>query len=266
MDAATAMPVLAGYRIEKAISSGNSFLAVGPGQKRVVLKPLDPDCLLRGQLHPMVHDRLARVRELAHLGVAHLYTVERDGDRAFLVWQWVEGTPLEQFLRDPPQGRYALPVLARDLVLSVESLHALGIVHGAIHLDNIIVTPSGGICLTHISPLLFTDFEVDLDALRPILEEMGCAPVLHNLPGGKTALRELVIRLVSFAKGEVAGRGRTAAVSVDEGRRSVLALIGAAVAAGIGLGVALVFWRRAKDVLWQRPRSTPGTPEGGNGP
>jgi aminoglycoside phosphotransferase (APT) family kinase protein len=212
----------------------------------------------------MVHDRLARVRELAHLGVAHLYTVERDADRAFLVWQWIEGTPLDELLQNPPQGRHALPALARDLVLNVESLHALGIVHGAIHPRNIIVTPAGGICLTHISPLLYTDPEVDLDALRPILQEMGCAPVLHNLPEGKPALRELAIRLVSFAKGEVTGLSRAAAVSVDEGRRSALALIAAALVAGVGLVVAIVFWWRAKNTLRARPG--PGTPEGGLGP
>ena len=40
---------------------------------------MDHDCLLRGQLHPSIRERLSRVRELAHGGVANLYGVGRDG-------------------------------------------------------------------------------------------------------------------------------------------------------------------------------------------
>ena len=88
---------IGGYRIERELGEG-SLLASESNGRRVVLKMLEEDCLLKGALHPMIKDRLGRVRELAHLGVANLHGAERDGERAFLVWEFVEGITLEQYL------------------------------------------------------------------------------------------------------------------------------------------------------------------------
>src|SRR4051794_36900818 len=85
------------YRVERELGEG-SFLACESNGRRVVLKMLEGDCLLKGQLHPMIHGRLGRVRELAHLGVANLQGAEKEGERAFLVWEFVEGITLEEYL------------------------------------------------------------------------------------------------------------------------------------------------------------------------
>src|ERR1041384_4172654 len=122
---------IGGYRILRTLSAGHSFLAEETGGQRVVLKVLDEDCLLRGQLHPNIHDRLERVRELAHPKVANLHSVERMGATAYLVWEYLEGQSLETYASSH-LTQELLP-LARQLVLAVEALHALGIVHGAIH-------------------------------------------------------------------------------------------------------------------------------------
>src|SRR5262245_13863704 len=85
---------ICGYRIVKVLSPDRCFLAVsttGGGGRRVVLKQLEQDCLLRGQLHPSIKERLARVRELAHLSIANLYSVEKENEDAYLVWEFIEG-------------------------------------------------------------------------------------------------------------------------------------------------------------------------------
>src|SRR5687768_2754204 len=160
------------YRIEKELGASSS-LAMAAGGRRVVLKTLDADCLLKGQLHPMIKDRLGRVRELAHLGVANLHGAERDGERAFLVWEYVEGKTLSEYLADAKLDKARLAQLAQQIVLHVESLHSLGIVHGGLHERNIIVTPSGEVRLTHVSPLLYHEETVDLSALQVVIREMG---------------------------------------------------------------------------------------------
>jgi hypothetical protein len=71
---------IGGYDVLSTLCAGKSWLAVaggagGAGGRSVVLKALDQDCLWKGQLHPNVKDRLGRVRELAHSGVANLYGV-----------------------------------------------------------------------------------------------------------------------------------------------------------------------------------------------
>src|SRR6476661_407038 len=103
------------YRVDRALGEG-SLLASESNGRRVVLKMLEPDCLLKGQLHPMIKDRLGRVRELAHLGVANLQGAERDGERAFLVWEFVEGITLEEYLFEYEPERSRLVEMATQLL------------------------------------------------------------------------------------------------------------------------------------------------------
>src|SRR5271168_2717735 len=84
------------YRIARTLSADRTYLALAPGDRQVVVKIMEQDCLLRGQLHPSIRERLARVRELAHRGVANLFGVERCDDRVFAVWEYVDGQPVDQ--------------------------------------------------------------------------------------------------------------------------------------------------------------------------
>src|SRR5881394_1545887 len=90
------LPEIGGYRVTAALLPDQSWLAEAAGGRRVVLKTLDEDCLWKGQLHPNIRDRLGRVRELAHVGVANLYGVEREAGLTYLVWEYVEGRTLAE--------------------------------------------------------------------------------------------------------------------------------------------------------------------------
>jgi hypothetical protein len=221
------------YRIERELGEG-SFLAAESNGRRVVLKMLEGDCLLKGQLHPMIKDRLGRVRELAHLGVANLQGAERDGERAFLVWEFVEGITLEQYLFEYEPERARLVEMAWQLLMHVEALHALGIVHGGIHWRNVIVRPEGGVMLTHVSPLLYQEERVDVEAVREVMGEMGFEV------GEATSLKEMaeVIRPREETEGT-----HSEPESEHLGR---WALIGAIVAALVGAGVAWMIWKNAE--------------------
>ena len=137
------------------------------GGRRVVLKRLDDDCLLDGQLHPSIRLRLERVRELPVRGVANLLGVERGSDGvANLVWEFVPGTPLAE-VRSADWVK-----LSREVVLAVQSLHAAGIVHGAIHGGNVILDDVGAVHLTHVSPLLYTDPDNDVVDVIAMLDAL----------------------------------------------------------------------------------------------
>ena len=47
-------------------------------------KPLSDDCLLGGELHPSIAERLARVRELPVSSIANFYGVSRDEQAVWL--------------------------------------------------------------------------------------------------------------------------------------------------------------------------------------
>jgi serine/threonine protein kinase len=163
---------IAGYRVVRRLGE-SSFLCLAAGDRHVVLKSLDEDCVIRGKLHPNIKDRLGRVRELAHGGVANLYGIEKDEvGVAWLVWEYVDGQTLAEFVSTKPTLP-ALCVVAREMLLAVESLHGRGIVHGAIHERNVIVEGSRLVRLTHVSPLLYTEPADDETAVLEMLERIG---------------------------------------------------------------------------------------------
>lgn len=162
------------YRLAQTLSPDRTFLALDAEGRQVVLKMLDEDCLLRGKLHPDIHDRLARVRELADTSVANLYGVERDGNRVFAVWEYLQGKTFGQRVAEMPSAS-ELVTLARELSLAVESMHALGIVHGRIHAGNVIIDAHNRIRLTHVSPLLYDNQASDLHDVANLVIDAGKA-------------------------------------------------------------------------------------------
>lgn len=171
---------LGDYRIVRELLPRRSLLVQDAHGHRLVLKHLSGDCMLADQLHPNIRQRLARVRELADLRLASLRGVERIDGLAYLVWEYIEGEPLAD------RTDAVSPSLLRDIALAVESLHAHGLVHGAIHARNVILTRDRRIRLTHVSPLLYDDPRDDALATIQMFESL-----MRNHPWGQP-LHELL--------------------------------------------------------------------------
>src|SRR5690348_7659517 len=248
------------YRVVRSLARQKSFVAIDEAGRRVVLKLLDPDCLLDNQLHPSIHDRLARVRELAQANVANLYGVERDLDLVFMVWEYVDATSLVEYASSPDLSDADLIKLMRELALAIESLHARGIVHGAIHDGNVFVDSDGNVRLTDISPLLYHDPAVDERAVIELTREAARARTpmsdaivqsLEALDAQHTKLRELTDVLAALAKPDNPGR-----IAIDErpGRLRLRTIITALLVAMFG--IASVFVVRTA-ILKQIRKSSP---------
>src|SRR5262249_5668254 len=148
--------------------------------------------------------------------------------------------------------------VARALVHHVESLHALGIVHGALHERNVIVERDGGVRLTHVSPLLHSDPDQDVAALLRLLRLLGFSAALERLPSGQPVQLHAVRAALGawsklrFAEGDSgqssssAQPGASATAQTEEENRwrraSLLAALAVALA---GAAIAFVLWRLA---------------------
>lgn len=241
---------LCGCTVDCALSEANhTYLAIGPGGRGVVIKKLDPDCLWKGGLHPSVKDRLARVRELAHPGVANLLSVTLEDRDALAMWEYIEGTPFDQYFADSSRSTRELISLARELILTVELLHAQGIVHGALIGGNIIVTPSGAVRLTHVSPLLYTDYAVDTQSILSLLEQVIEERGEQDSPLGRAlratrdhhlTLRVMGTKIANLLDVRAAATDRSSAEPAPAPRRR--ALLGASLAAALGLATACGIW------------------------
>ncbi len=246
---------IAGYRVAQQLGDA-SQLCLAAGDRRVVLKPLDAECVINGKLHPSVKDRLGRVRELAHGGVANLYCVEKDAHgHVWLVWEYVTGETLADFIASQPTPR-ELCVVLREALLAIETIHGHGIVHGAIHERNIIVDSSRQVRLTHVSPHLYTDTGEDELSVVEMMERLGSPPydtialaatqsresadVLRTIRGKLAAMIDLRESPVSSTPTVVI---ETNSASEKRSRRwpvlaaMVVLLVGAALTYGIAKGV-----------------------------
>jgi tRNA A-37 threonylcarbamoyl transferase component Bud32 len=228
---------IGGYEVLRTLVPEQSWLAAAAGGRKVVLKTLDDDCLWKGQLHPSIKDRLARVRELAHVGVANLYGVERDAGLTYLVWEYVEGETLAEYAGSPRCEKRECRRLARELVLAVEMLHARGIVHGAIKASNVILDRDGRVVLTHVSPLLYTDPAEDVAALADTLRDLApddeaLKQVLAEAGEGEISLRRLATRMGALVESREA-EGAVGEADRQEGKAIRRRALLGAYAAGV---------------------------------
>lgn len=139
--------------------------------RRTILKPLDEDCLLDGELHPSIALRLNRVREIPSTVVANLHGVERIDGRPHLVWEFVPGRTLESVMDS--MSPKELAAVRSELLVALQAMHSLGLVHGAVHPRNVIIAPDGQVKLTHVSALLYTDPREDLAAMETMFDALG---------------------------------------------------------------------------------------------
>ena len=250
-DSAPTPAELCGYAVRKALTPDHSYLAVGPGGRPVVLKKVDEDCLLRGKLHPSIKERLSRVRELAHGGVANLYAVDRDEKNAYLIWEYVPGRTFDEYVEAPARTPRDLLLLARELILSVNSLHMQGIVHGGLVGSNVIVNDDGLVRLTHISPLLYTDMSVDVDSVRLLLEHAVESRGETALPLGQLVaeanrdrmqLRQLGAKVGALLESRESPPEPSAQITEERHirRRTILAAV---VVAVLGVAIGYGVWR-----------------------
>jgi tRNA A-37 threonylcarbamoyl transferase component Bud32 len=100
----------------------------------------------------------------------------------------VEGRTLEEI--DSPQRQK----VASDVRLVVERLHSHGLVHGALHPRNMIIDDRGRVHLTHLSPLLHSDFEKDAAVLDALFE--SASPLTPTVAGRERGPEALSTRAV----------------------------------------------------------------------
>jgi serine/threonine protein kinase len=241
---------LCGYSVAATLAAAKTYLAIGPCGRGLVLKKLDEECLLRGQLHPNIRERLTRVREVPHGGIANLHGIGADPHGPYLIWEHVAGVPFDQFAAAPGRSPREVAVAARGLAQATASLHLRGIVHGALVAGNILVDAGGAIRLTHVSPLLYTDTSVDAESVLALLwyviEQRGetDAPLGRLIAAAraqKLGLRDLGSRLAAFIESRDADEP-TALPDPAANAPRRWALLGAAVVAFFGLAVAGGIW------------------------
>jgi hypothetical protein len=216
--------------------SPDTFLCRADDGCAVVLKRLEDDCLHDNRLHPRIRDRLARVQGVAHPRLATLRGVERAAGVPFLVWSFVAGQPVAD-LCDVDESSAA--TIFRAIVAAARTLHARGLVHGAIHPGNVIRTDTGDIWLTHVSPYLYDDPAADVAGVAATIESIaekspGLQLPWDSVPADLEEMDALLTRMGAPA-GDEQVRAEERAARPSRVRWILVAAVITTVAAGFGM-------------------------------
>jgi eukaryotic-like serine/threonine-protein kinase len=90
------------------------------------------------------------VSAVMHPSLARVWDAVDDGDRAYVVSEWVTGTPFTALLRDGAlEADSAAGTVAR-VADGVAAAHAAGVAFGGVHPDHVVVTGSGEVKLAQV--------------------------------------------------------------------------------------------------------------------
>ena len=137
---------LGSYRLLSRINRdelGDRFEAIHRQLGRKVVIQIFPSAIGEdAQMRQRVLKVIQQLTELDHRALVHVYDVDQEGGRYFVVTEFIQSKPLS----DLPRGNLDGKMLARiieDLLHGVLHAHTEGIAHGSIIQENILVTPTG---------------------------------------------------------------------------------------------------------------------------
>ncbi|MCA9581770.1 MAG: serine/threonine protein kinase [Myxococcales bacterium] len=113
----------------------------------VAVKVLADAIIERPDLMEKVRRQVTKARSIVHPNVCRIYDVNRDGDTHFLVMEYVPGQTLDQEMRGGISADIARTRFLQ-LLDALQSIHAAGLVHGALHPTHIRVRHDGRLVVT----------------------------------------------------------------------------------------------------------------------
>jgi len=90
------------------------------------------------------------VSTIVHPALARVYDAVDEGGRAYVVSEWVTGTPFTALLRDGALDPDAAAATVARVADGVAAAHATGVAFGGVHPDHVVVTPDGGVKLAQV--------------------------------------------------------------------------------------------------------------------
>lgn len=135
------------YPIEREIGRGGMgivYLARDEELDRAVAIKVLPDSVSDDPVRLARFDREARMLgALNHPNIAAIYGIEQDGDRRFLVLEYVAGPTLAEVLGNGPLPLDDALQIGQRIAAALEAAHESGIIHRDLKPANVKITPSG---------------------------------------------------------------------------------------------------------------------------
>ena len=129
---------------------------------------------------------------IVHPCVVGVYDAVDEGDRAFVVREWVEGIPLRDAVREGPLEPSRAAAIARTAAEALAAIHAAGYVHGNLQPATVLLGADDEITLTNLRLDPTTTPQHDIRAIGGLLYTALTAHWPHEVSAYNTGLPDAV--------------------------------------------------------------------------
>jgi serine/threonine protein kinase len=141
--------VLAGrYQLEEHINDDANGRQVWRGLDVVLRRPIA--IIIRHPGGPTAGEMLSAAvaaSRITHPHLVDVYDAVDEGDRAYVVREWVDGTSLRELVFDGPLDSVRATAIAHAVASAIAAAHSTGMVHGNVHPGTVLVADDGRVML-----------------------------------------------------------------------------------------------------------------------
>jgi tetratricopeptide (TPR) repeat protein/predicted Ser/Thr protein kinase len=165
--------VLGHYRLLERVGQGGMGVVYRARdehlQREVALKVLPDGATYDESARRHFRQEALTLARVNHSNIETLYSFESDGDKDFLVMEYIRGVTLASKLAAGPLNESELVQYATQLASALEEAHSEGVIHRDLKPSNILITPGGQLKMLDfgLARLLTTDWQSTTASDRP---------------------------------------------------------------------------------------------------
>jgi len=158
------------YQLEEHINNDATGRQVWRGVDVILRRPVA--VVLRypgGEAAVEMLDAAVAASRVTHSNLVGVYDAIDEGDRAYVVREWVDGAALRDYVAQTPLDAARATTVAHAVAAAVAAVHSTGMVHGNIHPGTVLIGTDGRVVLADARAEGDLDPEQDIRATGAVL-------------------------------------------------------------------------------------------------
>lgn len=187
------------YRLEEHVDDDSSGRKVWRGVDVILQRAVTVVLHVPGgdEAEEMLSAAVASSRVI-HPHIIGVYDAIDEGDRAYVIREWVDGRSLRDVVREAPMEPWRAAAVAHAVADALAAVHATGVAHGNVHPGTVLISYDGRVVLADARASAKATRESDVRAVGGVLycaltghwpkDGAGPAPHAETRRGGQSSL------------------------------------------------------------------------------